>query len=104
MKKDIHPKYFDQVKVVCVCGHSFYTGSTQEAVSLEICSLCHPFYTGKEKIVDIAGRVEKFKRKEAKIAPKAAVKKQDARRIKKIEKTKKLEKLKLAPSKKIDKR
>ena len=60
MKADIHPKYAE-IKVVCVCGHSFSTRSTLgEELHVEICSNCHPFYTGKQKIMDTAGRVGKF--------------------------------------------
>ena len=64
MKADIHPKY-EQVQVTCSCGHSFTTGSTlgKEALSIEVCSECHPFYTGKQKLVDTAGRVDKFRQK-----------------------------------------
>lgn len=63
MKSDIHPKYKD-VKVSCACGHSFTTGSTVgKDIRVDICSACHPFYTGKQKFVDTAGRVEKFTRK-----------------------------------------
>jgi len=63
MKKDIHPKY-KEVTVTCACGASFTTGSTLcQDVKLDICSACHPFYTGKQKFVDTAGRVEKFQRK-----------------------------------------
>ena len=61
MKKDLHPVYFDKAKVTCACGNVFTIGSTKEAISVEICSNCHPFYTGNEKIIDSAGRVEKFK-------------------------------------------
>ncbi len=62
MKTDIHPNYND-VKVVCSCGNAFETRSTvdKEALHLDVCSSCHPFYTGKQKIMDSAGRVEKFK-------------------------------------------
>jgi len=63
MKKDIHPKYFEKAKVKCACGNTFTVGSTQEFTEVEICSACHPFYTGKEKIVDTLGRVEKFKKR-----------------------------------------
>lgn len=63
MKKDIHPKYFPKAKVQCACGHQFTIGSTKEFIEVEICSSCHPFYTGKEKIVDTLGMVEKFKKK-----------------------------------------
>jgi len=66
MKKDIHPKYFPRAKVKCACGNTFEVGSTKEEIQVEICSACHPFYTGKEKIIDTAGRVERFKRRLAK--------------------------------------
>ncbi len=62
MKKKIHPKYVDCV-VTCGCGNSFETRSTREKINVEICSDCHPFYTGKQKFVDTAGRVEKFLKK-----------------------------------------
>ena len=66
MKAEIHPTYFPEAKVVCACGHSFAVGSTKEKLEVEICSACHPFYTGNEKILDAAGRVEKFKARKAK--------------------------------------
>lgn len=62
MKKDFHPKYHD-CKVTCACGNSFMTRSTKAEIHLEICSACHPFFTGKQKFVDTAGRVEKFRKK-----------------------------------------
>jgi len=62
MKKDIHPKY-EEATVTCGCGNSFKTRSTTKEIRCEICSACHPFYTGKQKYVDTAGRVEKFQRK-----------------------------------------
>lgn len=65
MKKDIHPKYFPKATIKCACGAVFEIGSTKEFSETEICSQCHPFYTGKEKIVDTLGRVEKFKKREA---------------------------------------
>lgn len=66
MKADIHPKYHD-VKVICSCGNNFTTRSTvnKDTLHIEICSACHPFYTGKQKTVDTAGRVEKFQKKYA---------------------------------------
>ncbi len=64
MKKDIHPQYL-RSKVRCACGHEFEAGSTQEKIRVEICSKCHPFFTGKQKLVDTAGRVERFRRKYA---------------------------------------
>lgn len=65
MQKDIHPLYFPKAKTVCVCGAKFDFGSTKEDIKIEICSQCHPFFTGKENIVDSAGRVERFKKKVA---------------------------------------
>jgi len=62
MKKDIHPKYVETT-VVCGCGETFKTQSTLEKIHVEICSKCHPFYTGKHKLIDAAGRVERFQRK-----------------------------------------
>jgi large subunit ribosomal protein L31 len=64
MKNDIHPTYNSNVKIECVCGNEIITGSTQEKIKVDICSNCHPFYTGKQKLVDTAGRVEKFKAKQ----------------------------------------
>ena len=62
MKKDIHPKY-EEATVTCGCGNKFKTRSTKKAISVEICSACHPFFTGKMKFVDTTGRVEKFQKK-----------------------------------------
>lgn len=62
MKKDIHPVY-QQVDVTCACGNTFKTGSTSDEIRVEICSECHPFYTGKQKNVEKGGRVEKFNKK-----------------------------------------
>ena len=66
MKKDLHPKYHDKAKVICACGNEFTVGSTVPEIHIELCSVCHPFYTGKQKIVDAAGRVDKFKQRMAK--------------------------------------
>jgi len=63
MKKDIHPKYNSKATVTCVCGNTFTTGSTLDEIKIEICHLCHPFYTGNLKLVDTARRIEKFKEK-----------------------------------------
>jgi len=62
VKKDIHPKYY-QTRITCVCGNVIETGSTVEGVRVEICSNCHPFFTGKQKLVDTAGRVDRFRKK-----------------------------------------
>ncbi|MFA6410241.1 MAG: 50S ribosomal protein L31 [Candidatus Buchananbacteria bacterium] len=61
MKKDTHPQYHPKAKVICACGNSFTVGSTLPEVHVEICSMCHPFFTGKQKLLDSARRVEKFK-------------------------------------------
>jgi len=66
MKKDIHPQYFPNASVQCACGNIFTVGSTKEFIEVEICSKCHPFYTGRGKIVDIMDRVEKFRKRLAK--------------------------------------
>ena len=60
MKAEIHPKYYPDAKVRCACGVTHTVGSTKESYSIDICSACHPFYTGKQKLVDTAGRVDKF--------------------------------------------
>lgn len=63
MKASIHPAWYPEAKVVCACGESFITGSTVEQIRVEICSKCHPFYTGKQKFVDTLGQVERFQKK-----------------------------------------
>jgi len=65
MKKDIHPTYYPDAKVKCACGTNFEIGSTKQSIEIEICSECHPFYTGKEKIIE-TGQVEKFRQRLAK--------------------------------------
>ncbi len=65
MKKDIHPKYNNNSKVTCSCGAKFTVGSTMDEIKSEICSQCHPFYTGNEKVLDTAGRVDRFKKRVA---------------------------------------
>jgi len=65
MKKDIHPKYNTEMKAICACGAIFTVGSTVPEINMEICSQCHPFYTGNEKIMDTAGRVDRFNKRKA---------------------------------------
>ena len=65
MKKEIHPEYFENAKITCACGAIYEIGSTQKAIDVELCSACHPFYTGEQKIIDTARRVEKFKTRAA---------------------------------------
>ena len=67
MKADIHPKYQKAI-ITCACGNKIQTGSVKEKMEVEICSACHPFYTGQEKLIDTAGRVEKFKARVTKAA------------------------------------
>jgi large subunit ribosomal protein L31 len=66
MKKDIHPEYHKNATIKCACGNSFKFGSTKKEVEVEICANCHPFFSGKEKLIDTAGRVDKFKQRMAK--------------------------------------
>jgi len=63
MKANIHPKYYPQATITCACGNVFKVGSTVEKIEVEICSACHPFYTGKQKLVDSAGQVDRFRRR-----------------------------------------
>ncbi|MBU1178086.1 50S ribosomal protein L31 [Patescibacteria group bacterium] len=74
MKPKIHPKY-GKTTVTCACGNTFETGSTVDKINVEVCSLCHPFYTGKQKYVDTAGRVDRFKAMQEKAAKMSAAKK-----------------------------
>lgn len=65
MKADIHPTYFPNATATCACGATYTVGSTHETIAVEICSACHPFYTGLEKVLDTTGRVDKFKKRMA---------------------------------------
>jgi len=63
MKEGIHPQYYADATVTCVCGNTFQTGSTQKEVRVDICSACHPFFTGKQKLIDTEGRIDRFRKK-----------------------------------------
>jgi large subunit ribosomal protein L31 len=63
MKDKIHPEYYTDAKVICSCGNTFTTGSTSKVLKVELCSKCHPFFTGERRVIDTAGRVERFKRR-----------------------------------------
>ena len=63
MKDKIHPKYYTEAKVICSCGNTFTIGSTKEVLKVELCSKCHPFFTGERRMVDTAGQVERFKQR-----------------------------------------
>lgn len=84
MKKDIQPKVYTDCKVTCACGNTFVTTSTNKTLSVDICSSCHPFFTGQQKFVDAEGRIDTFERK-AKVM---AEKKQKAMEIKEAKKVK----------------
>ncbi len=89
MKKKIHPKYNKEITVTCACGNTFKTGSTVERINVEICSKCHPFYTGKQRIVDTENLVKKFEDKQ-KAAKKDAVKKKKTKKKKRRSKVKRI--------------
>jgi large subunit ribosomal protein L31 len=81
MKQNIHPQFYPNAKVVCACGNTFHTGSTVEVLHTEICSQCHPFYTGTQKLIDTTGTVDRFKRRTQQAAQiKAAAKPKKARK------------------------
>ncbi len=88
MKTDIHPQYYPKAKIRCACGNVFNVGATKEAMTVEICSNCHPFYTGRDMLLDAAGRVEKFRTRQeaakAKSVVKKAVKRSPAKAEKKV--------------------
>lgn len=75
MKTDIHPKFYTDTVVTCACGNTFTTGSAQQKISVDICSKCHPFFTGTQKLIDTEGRVEKFAKRQAAAAKTLQVKK-----------------------------
>ena len=83
MKKEIHPKYFSNSHATCACGAKHVVGSTMENIDVEICSSCHPFYTGADKLMDTAGRVEKFKQRRAKSDSARSGKVKDANTVQK---------------------
>ena len=85
MKEKIHPKYYDTV-ATCACGATYQIGSTRDKIHIDICSACHPLFTGKQKLLDVEGRVQKFKKKYAGITPR---KKKPAKKKKTKKKAKK---------------
>ena len=74
MKAKIHPKYTEEITVTCACGNFFKTGSTMGDISVEICAVCHPFWTGLDKVLDTGGRVDRFAKRSAKTATKSTAK------------------------------
>ncbi len=95
MKKGIHPKYYKDAKIKCFCGAELETGSTQKEINVEICSQCHPFYTGKKKMLDATGRVDRFK----KMTEKATAKKEAVKKAKSAKKEMKAKPAKKAKNK-----
>jgi len=63
MKQKIHPKYYEDAEVICSCGNTFKAGSTRKTLKVELCSKCHPFFSGERRVIDTAGQVERFKRR-----------------------------------------
>lgn len=93
MKKNIHPKYHSDAKISCACGNVIETGSTVKEMKVEICSACHPFYTGKKKVLDSTGRVDRFKKMTEKAQAKKSVLKAKSKTEKKaVKKAKKADK------------
>ena len=95
MKTTIHPTYYPKAKVICACGKTYTTGSTVELINVEICSACHPFFTGKQKLLDTARRVERFQERTAKKSSSPAkgkrvkLKEKESKRTAKIEREEK---------------
>jgi len=88
MKQGIHPKWYQEAKVACVCGNTFVTGSTLPEIKVDVCAACHPFFTGEERLVDTAGQVDKFekRRQEAKGKLLSKKEKRERKRAEKIKK------------------
>lgn len=95
MKTDIHPQYYPKALIICACGANYTTGSTVSEIHVEICSACHPFYTGKQKLVDSARRVEKFQQRALKKQAETAARKGRASKKVKLEAKQKARKAKL---------
>jgi len=85
MKKDIHPKYYPKAKVICACGNTFEIGSTEPEMRIEVCSACHPLYSGKQKFVDTARRVDKFEERIKKAQQLKLAKTQKKKKTKSVE-------------------
>ena len=81
MKKDIHSQWYPEAKITCACGSTFTAGSTKPEIQVEICSSCHPFFTGEMKYIDTQGRVEKFEAQRKAVAGKKYIKKKDKKKL-----------------------
>jgi large subunit ribosomal protein L31 len=82
MKAKIHPEYFPNAQVVCGCGNTFTTGSTKKMLKVELCSKCHPFFTGERRMIDTAGRVERFEQRYKKTEAKRAANEVKSKQVK----------------------
>lgn len=82
MKTNVHPQYFENAQVICACGNRFTVGSTKEIIHIELCNKCHPFYTGEQRFVDSASRIQKFQTKQKKAEEYVA------KKVKKVEQKK----------------
>jgi large subunit ribosomal protein L31 len=109
MKKNIHPKYHSEAKIICACGNIITVGSTKPETKVEVCSACHPFYTGKKRFVDTTGRLDRFKKRSEKtaeiksgIAEKEAAKKQKKAKPVAAKKTPKKKTIKKSAAKKAN--
>lgn len=100
MKKEIHPQYFTNTIITCACGRTLTTGSTVESISIELCSACHPFYTGKQKLVDTARRVEKFQSRVGK--KEAAAQTRKGKKVKRAKKAAKIAEEKAAEAVEVE--
>lgn len=85
MKKDVHPKWYPEARVTCSCGHTFTVGSTLEEIQVEVCSACHPLFTGQMKYVDTAGRVERFQKKQAATSGEKVLKKKERKLLRRLQ-------------------
>ncbi len=97
MKKNTHPQYFQEAKISCVCGNSLTIGSTTQTITVELCNTCHPFYTGKQKLIDTAGRVEKFQKRASQKESLSLTRK--GKKTKRVERAKKIEQEEKTPLK-----
>lgn len=88
--KNIHPKYYEEVKITCSCGNTFVAGSTKQQINVEVCHLCHPYYTGKQKFIDTKGKINAFQKKIQEAAKYQAMKKEKKEKEKTVYQSKTL--------------
>jgi large subunit ribosomal protein L31 len=88
--KNIHPKYYEEVKITCSCGNTFVAGSTKQQINIEVCHLCHPYYTGKQKFIDTKGKINAFQKKIQEAEKYQAIKKEKKEKEKNVYQSKTL--------------